>query len=396
MTTPAETLRGQVLAAVDEAAGELWDLARDIHANPEVAFHEHRSADRLCEALRRWGYAIARPVADLETAFRAESRGREDGPTVALLAEYDALPELGHGCGHNLICTGALGAALGLHRVIAGVPGRVVVLGTPAEEGGGGKVLMLERGAFAGIDAALMFHPSNATLAVRASLASFRLKLRFLGKASHAAAAPHDGVNALDAMIQSFVAIGLLRQQLREDARVHGIITYGGSAANVIPDRTEALFSVRATDRAYAEETLQRVIACARGAAEATGATLEHDAVRAYEAIRPNRPLARAFARHLESLGWPVDPPPDRPRMGSTDMGNVSHALPAIHPYVAIGPRDLRGHTVEFREAAISERGRQGMLVAAKALALTALDVLTDSSFLDEIRRDFAAHREHR
>ena len=394
MKTSAETLRGEVLAAIDEAADDLWELALDIHAHPEIAFQEYRSADQLCETLRRFGYTVERPIAALETAFRAEARGRDDGPTVAILAEYDALPELGHACGHNLICTAALGAAVGLRQVLDWVPGRVVVLGTPAEEGGGGKVLMLQRGAFEGIDAALMFHPSNATLTMRASLASFRLRVRYLGKASHAAAAPHDGVNALDALIQLFVGIGLLRQQLREDARVHGIITYGGSAANVIPDRTEALFSVRAADREYAEETLKRVVEVARGAAVATGATLEHEAVPGYDAIRPNRPLAAAFGRHLESLGWRLDPPPERPRMGSTDMGNVSHALPAIHPYIAIGPRELRGHTVEFREAAASERGRQGMLAAARALALTALDVLTDPAFLAEVRRDFAAKPE--
>ncbi len=393
MKTSTEALRGEVLAAIDEAADELWELALDIHAHPEVAFQEHRSAERLSEALRRWGYTVERPLAGLETAFRAEARGRNDGPTVALLAEYDALPEIGHACGHNLICTGALGAAVGLRQVLDWVPGRVIVLGTPAEEGGGGKVLMLDRGAFEGIDAALMFHPSNATLPVRASLASFRLKVRFLGKATHAAAAPHEGLNALDAMIQFFVAIGLLRQQLRDDARVHGIITYGGAAANVIPDRTEALFSVRAMDRTYAEEVLRRVIECARAAALATGTSLEHEAVPAYEAIRPSRPLAAAFARHLEGLGWPIDPPPERPRMGSTDMGNVSHTLPAIHPYVKIGPRDLRGHSIEFREAAVSEEGRQGMLAAAKALALTALDVLTDPAFLAEVRRDFTTRR---
>jgi metal-dependent amidase/aminoacylase/carboxypeptidase family protein len=231
------------------------------------------------------------------------------------------------------------------------------------------------------------------TLPARGSLASFRLKVRFLGKPAHAASAPHEGLNALDAMIQCFVAIGLLRQQLREDARIHGIITYGGAAANIIPDRTEAHFSVRATDRTYAEAALGRVIDCARGAALTTGTTLEHEAVAGYETIRPNRPLAAAFARHLESLGWPLDPLPERPRMGSTDMGNVSRALPAIHSYVSIGPRELKGHTVEFREAAASEAGREGMLVAAKALALTALEVLSDPAFLAEVRRDFAEGR---
>ncbi len=386
-------MQDEVLAAIDAAAGELWDLALDIHAHPEIAFQEHRSADRLCDALQRWEFSVERPVAALDTAFRAEARGRDSGPTVAFLAEYDALPEIGHACGHNLICTGALGAAIGLRRVLDRLPGRIMVLGTPAEEGGGGKVLLLQRGAFKGIDAALMFHPSGLTLSSRGSLASFRLKVRFLGKPAHAAAAPHEGLNALDAMVHLFVGIGLLRQQLRDDARVHGIITYGGAAANIIPDRAEAHFSVRAIDREYAEVALGRVIDCARGAATATGTTLEHEVVPGYDAIRPNRPLADAFARHLEHLGWPLDPLPERPRMGSTDMGNVSHVLPAIHPYVSIGPRELKGHTVEFREASASDGGRAGMLAAAKAMALVALDVLSDPEFLAEVRQDFAEGR---
>ncbi len=386
-------IEAQILQAIDEASSDLWDLALDIHAHPEIAFQERRSAERLCAALERFGFQVDRPIAGLETAFRAEARGRVHGPAVAFLAEYDALPEIGHACGHNLICTAALGAGVGVARVLGGLAGRVVVMGTPAEEGGGGKILLLQRGAFEGIDAAMMFHPSGVTWPVRGSLASSRLRVRFRGKPAHAASAPHEGVNALDAMIQFFVAVGLLRQQLRDDARIHGIITYGGAAANIIPDRTEALFSVRAPDRPYAEEALNRVIECARGAATATGTTLEYEAIPGYDAIRPNKPLAAAFARHLQSLDWPIDPLPERPRMGSTDMGNVSHALPAIHPYVSIGPRELKGHTEEFREAAVSDGGRAAMVVAAKAMALTALDVLSNPALLQEVRRDFAEGR---
>ncbi len=388
-----ERLRAEVLAAIDAAAPELWVLALDIHAHPEIAFQERHAAERLCAALTRFGFAVERPVAELETAFRGEVRGSDTGPAVAFLAEYDALPEIGHACGHNLICTAAVGAGVGLARVVGDLSGRVVVLGTPAEEGGGGKVLLLQRGAFKGIDAAMMFHPSGVTWPIRGSLANVRLKVRYRGKPSHAASAPHEGVNALDAMIQFFVSVGLLRQQLRDDARVHGIITYGGAAANVIPDRTEAVFSVRATDRKYAQETLARVIECARGAALATGATLEHEAIPGYDAIRPNRSMAAVFGRHLQRLEWPIDPMPERPRMGSTDMGNVSHSLPAIHPYVSIGPRDLKGHTDEFREAAATDAGRAAMVVAAKAMALTALDLFIDPAFLEEVRRDFETDR---
>lgn len=385
-----ELMRETVLKAIDAAAGELTELAIRIHATPEIAFEEARAAQWLTEALERHRFQVHRGVADLPTAFRAELAGSRPGPAVAVLAEYDALPEIGHACGHNLICAATVGAAVGLAAVMKGLPGKTVALGTPAEEGGGGKVLMLQRGAFAGVDVAMMFHPASYTLASRPSLASYRLKVRYLGKAAHAAAAPFEGVNALDALIQLFVNIGLLRQQLRDDARVHGIITYGGAAPNIIPDRAEALFSVRAADRAYAKEVLEKVIDCAAAGAKATGATLDYETKKGYEAITPNRPLAEAFERHLRELDWPIDPPPERVRMGSTDMGDVSRAMPAIHPYLSIG-RDLIGHTLEFREAARSPQGLRAMLVAAKAMALTALDVLTNSAFLEEVRADFHA-----
>jgi len=381
-------LRESVLKAIDAATGELTELATRIHKTPEVAFQEVQASQWLAEALERRGFQVRRGVADLPTAFRAEVGGRRPGPAVAILAEYDALPEIGHACGHNLICTAALGAGFGLAAVKDQLPGKALVLGTPAEEGGGGKVLMLERGAFAGVDVALMVHPASYTLTERPSLASYRLTVKYTGKAAHAAAAPFEGVNALDALVQLFVNIGLLRQQLREDARVHGIITYGGAAPNVIPDRTEALFSVRALDRAYAKKALEKVIDCARAGATATGATLEYETKKGYEAIKPNRPLAEAFRHHLQELNWPIDPPMERVRMGSTDMGDVSRVLPAIHPYMSIG-RDLIGHTVEFREAAVTHQGFHAMLTSAKAMALTALDVLTNATLLEEVRADF-------
>jgi len=385
-------LRDEVLTAIDAAAAELVDLARRIHAHPEVAFQEVQAAQWLSETLARHGFAVELGIAGLPTAFRAEAGGSGAGPAVAFLAEYDALPEMGHACGHNLICTAALGAGIGLAAARARVPGKVVVIGTPAEEGGGGKVLMLQRGAFAGIDAALMFHPAGYTLTTRPSLASWRLKVRFLGKAAHAAAEPEKGINALDAMVQMFVNIGLLRQQLREDARVHGIITYGGAAPNIIPDRAEAMFSVRAVDGAYAREALDKVINCGRAASTATGATLQVETQKGYEAMKPNQALADAFGRHLTTLGWPLDVPPERPKMGSTDMGDVSQQIPAIHPYLLIA-KDVAGHTVEFREAALTEQGFKAMLTAAKAMALTGLDVLTNPAFLEQVRAEFSSTR---
>lgn len=379
----------KIVAAIDAAAGELTALARKIHATPEVAFQERQASAWLTETLDRHGFRTQRGIAQLETAFRAEIDGNGRGPTVAILAEYDALPEIGHACGHNLICTAALGAGIGLAAVRNALPGRVLVLGTPAEEGGGGKVIMLERGAFAGVDAAMMFHPAGYTLSERPSLASYRLALKFLGKPAHAAAKPDEGINALDAMIQTFSAIGLLRQQLRDDTRVHGIITYGGAAPNIIPDRAEALFTCRAADAAYAKKVLDRVIACAEGASTATGAKIEYTVRKGYDAIKANRPLAETFSKHLASLGMPLDTAPEKPRMGSTDMGDISQAIPSIHPYVSIGPKTLGGHTIEFREAALTDKGFAAMLAAAKAMALTSYDLLTQPELLARVRRDF-------
>ncbi|MDR5697201.1 MAG: M20 family metallopeptidase [Armatimonadota bacterium] len=384
-----DDLGQRVVAAIDAARDELIETSRTLHANPEVAFAEHNSAALLCALLERHGYSVRRGVGGLPTAFRAELPERRAGPTVAFLCEYDALPEIGHACGHNLIAAAGVGAGIGIAAVAAELPGRVLVIGTPAEEGGSGKKILLEAGVFADVDAAMMFHPASYTLPERPSLASWRLRVAYHGRASHAAAAPEEGVNALDALIQLFVSIGLLRQQLRDDARIHGIVTYGGAAPNVIPDRAEASFSVRAADDGYASECLSRVIACAEGAARATGARLETEAQKGYAAMRSNGPLAGRFAEHLASLGVPIDPAPQRVRMGSTDMGDVSQALPAIHPYVSISTDAIGGHTVEFREAAISDLGQERMIAAAKAMALTAADVLTDRAFFAEVRRAY-------
>ncbi len=384
-----QAIHTQVVSAIDAASEELVELARRIHAAPEIAFQEHQAAAWLCSALERHGFAVERGVGGLETAFRAEVSGAAPGPGVAILAEYDALPVLGHACGHNLIGASAVGAGVGLAAVRKQLRGRAMVIGTPAEEGGGGKVILLEKGAFSGADAAIMFHPAGYTLSGRPSLASYRLLIKFTGKAAHAASIPDEGVNALDAMIQTFVAIGLLRQQLRDDARVHGIITYGGAAPNIIPDRTEASFAVRAIDNDYAQIALNKVVGCAQGAAAATGATLEYTVRKGYDAIRPNRAMGAAFSSHLESLGYAPDSPPDRPRMGSTDMGDVSQSIPSIHPYIAIAPKEVPGHSVEFREASISQRGLEAMIAASKAMALTAVDLLMEDALLEAARREF-------
>ncbi len=381
-------LKQRAIQAVDARRDELIRISTTIHANPEVAFQEFQAAALLCDALQAGGFQVARGIAGLDTAFRAERRGSGDGPTIAFLAEYDALPELGHACGHNIMGTAAVGAALALAAVLDQLPGRVVVIGTPAEEGGGGKVLLVERGVFADVDAAMIVHPSARTMVARGSLASMRLVFEFTGKASHAAAAPEEGINALEAVILTFNNVNALRLHLKPDARVHGIITHGGSAANIIPEYAAAQFSVRAAKQMYARHVLERVTQCAEAGATATGATLKTTLKMGYAEMIPNLTLAHAFAANWEMLGILVNEPRWGEPMGSTDMGNVSHAVPAIHPYIYIG--DFAGHTPEFRDAAIAPAAHAGLLQAAKGMAMTAVDLLSDPDLMARVQREFA------
>jgi amidohydrolase len=379
----------KAIRAIDDLSAELIQISSTLHANPETAFKEFRSAALLCDTLDGYGFAVERGVGGLETAFRAEAQGNGSGPAIAILAEYDALPDIGHACGHNIIATSAIGAAIAVKQVLGELPGRVVVIGTPAEEGGGGKVILLERGVFQDIDAAMMVHPASRTMVLRGSLASTRLRIEFSGKASHAAAAPEDGINALDAVILTFTNVNALRLHLKPDARVHGIITNGGSAANIIPDYAAATFSVRAASQKYALEVLERVIQCAQAAGMATGATLKHSTRPGYAQMIPNQTMARVFADNWRAIQVEVHAPRPNERMGSTDMGNVSQALPGIHPYIAIAPNGTAGHTIEFREAAISDAGHAGLLNAAKGMAMTTIDLLSDPALLEQAKIEF-------
>ncbi|MBI5302813.1 MAG: M20 family metallopeptidase [Chloroflexi bacterium] len=384
-------LKQRAIAAIDAQREELEQLSITIHTHPELAFQEVESAEYLCDALERADYNVTRGVGTLITAFRAERRGKSDGATVALLAEYDALPDIGHACGHNIIGTAAIGAAIGVRAVMDHLPGTLVVIGTPAEEGGGGKIILLENGGFAGVDAAMMTHPSGRTMVNRGSLASVRLNIEFSGKAAHAAAAPEDGINALEAVILTFNNINALRLHLKPEARLHGIITRGGSAANIIPDYAAAQFSVRAASQKYSHEILARVIECAQAAGLATGATLKHSVKPGYAEMIPNSVMARLFAENWNALGIQVKDVRPNERMGSTDMGNVSQTVPALHAYIAIGPEGIPGHTTEFRDAAISPAGHAGLIHAAKGMALTAIDLLSDAALMQAARDEFVA-----
>ncbi len=391
--TDADSLTSRVDEVVEALADELWALALRIHANPELAYKEEKAAAWLTEFLEKRGCRVERGVGGLATAFRAEVPGAGPGPTVAVLAEYDALPAIGHACGHNVIATSAVGAGAAA-AALAGTAtlpfaGRVVVIGTPAEEGGAGKVRLLKAGVFADVDAAMMIHPFCRTRLWRPSLGLTKVKVEYFGKAAHASASPWRGVNALNAVIALFNALDAMRQQVRPDSRIHGIITGGGQQANIIPEYTAAEFYLRSPDKAYLGELRRRFEAAAEGAATQTGcrvlATFDPTV---HDPVRPNMVMVDLFGRNLERLGFPLDPD-DTGGYGSTDAGNVSQALPMIHPYIRIAPDDTPNHSRDFTEAAASPMARAGMLAAAKALAMTALDLLADPAAVAAAKAEF-------
>jgi amidohydrolase len=375
-------------AYVDEQQERLITVSREIYEHPELCFEELRASKLLAGELEKDGFAVELGVAGLGTAIRASHPATADGPTVAILGEYDALPEIGHACGHNLIAAAGLGAALAVGAVKANLPGKLLFFGTPGEEGYGGKVPMVSAGLFNGVDAAMMFHPSSYTVVDFGSLAITEVEIEFTGKASHAAGSPEKGINALDAVIQTFNGMNALRQHIKDGARIHGIVTDGGAKPNIVPEHAAASFYVRAPETAYRDELLDRLRHCAEGAALATGAKLDFKIGHSNKAMKPNHAVGEAFVRNLEDLGEPLNPPPDA-GMGSTDMGDVSEAVPSIHPYIRICGEDVAAHSREFVAAAISKRGLDVMLAAAKALAMTAIDVLSDADLVKRMGEEF-------
>jgi amidohydrolase len=384
-------IKDKICRAVDEREALLLEVSSAIHANPELKFEERFASELLASRLREAGFETTLGAAGMETAIVATHPASSPGRTVAILGEYDALPEIGHACGHNLIAAAALGACAALGTVKLQLPGTLHFYGTPAEEGGGGKVLMVEAGLFKDVDVALMFHPASHTMVDRGSLAITEVRVTFTGKPAHASGSPEKGINALDAVIQTFNGINALRQHIKDGARIHGIIDNGGAKPNIVPELASAVFYVRAAATAYRDELLEKLNRCAQGAALATGASLSFETVgHSYKAMKPNRALGEAFVRNLEQLGEPLSPPEDN-AMGSTDMGDVSQAVPAIHPYLRICDEDVAGHSREFTEASISPRGERAMLLAAKAMAMTAVDVWTDDQLSSRIAEEFAA-----
>ena len=381
----------EICRAIDDYREKVVALSHEIHEHPEPKFEEHFAADLLTRAATELGLEVERGVGGLKTAFRAEFGG--EGPAVAILAEYDALPN-GHSCGHNLIAGAALSAVAGLKK-LGKLPGRIVFLGTPAEEGGGGKIILVQKGALDRVDAAMMAHPTDMEFSTMPALATQHLKITFHGRASHAALAPWDGSSALEAVIQTFQMVDAMRLHLRDGSRLHGIITNGGQAVNIIPEKTECLFLARAKTSRYAREIGARVIKCAEAAAMATGTRAESVIEGGYKNLINNLSMAARYTAHTAALGVTTRVAPDDTPTGSTDMGDVSHVMPAIHPAFAISSHgEGTCHEDAFVRHADSRRGYDAMIRVAKAMALTAYDLIADRELMAAAKKEFAARKE--
>ncbi|MDN3296073.1 amidohydrolase [Streptomyces ficellus] len=371
-----DAIHARIRKEIAARADRLWEVSLALHRAPEQAYEEHQAARLLAGELEREGFLVERGTAGLPTAFVGRT-GTGDGPCVALLMEYDALPSLGHACGHNLIAAAGLGAALAVRGALGEVAGSVLAVGTPAEERGGGKVTLVEAGLFDGVDAALMFHPGVHSWSWAPLTASAQIRVGFHGRAAHPTGNPTEGIDALGALIQLFNTLGVLGRRLPSGSHVQGIVTDGGRATNIVPEYAEGLFGLRGATTAALEELVDEVRSCAEGVALATGTRAEVTRVGGrYEHFRDNDVLSGLFAEHLDRAGIRLSQPVPGVYLGSSDIGNVSTRVPAIHPFVAIMDPDGADHTPQFAAAAAGPCGRRVMLAAAEALACTAADVL--------------------
>jgi amidohydrolase len=383
----------------DNIAESLFEINDWMYHNPELGHQEFGAAEKLANILKEHGFEVEFPYGGLETAFRAEYSTGKPGPTIAILAEYDALPGIGHGCGHNVIATGAVGGAIALKNAMEELPGKLVLMGCPAEEGvvdnAGGKVILVENGSFKDIDAAIMFHPSTGQHRLgTSSNARYAMEIVFKGKTSHAAGAPHEGINALDAAIQTFNGFNALRQHVKPDVRIHGVITEGGKAPNIVPDRAVIRMYVRSIDADYLEEVVEKVKNCAKAGALAAGAEVEmRQTANTYKNMVNNQVLSGLFKDNIEALGESILPPAEH-GAGSTDMADVSQELPGIHPYISISSKKLNGHSTDLADATVSEEGHRGIVIGAKTLAGVAYDLFTNDEYLAKAKAEFKAYKE--
>ncbi|MEO3947072.1 M20 family metallopeptidase [Gorillibacterium sp. CAU 1737] len=385
-------MKNRIEQAIESRMDLLTDTALYIGQHPELGHEEVLASTRLKQEFEQAGFQVEAAPLDIPTAFVATLASGKPGPVVALLCEYDALPEVGHACGHHLISGMSLGAALGLASVLQETGGTLRVYGTPAEETMGAKVDMANADLFRDVDVALMAHPYHSHVKSGHSLAMDALRFTFHGKAAHAAASPHEGINALDAVLLLFSSISMLRQQLPDHVRIHGIISDGGKAPNIIPERAEAEFYIRSAHRPITDEVVNKVKRCAEGAALQTGCTVEVSNYEySYDELITNETLSDLFTSNLHALGVGEHLLSAGKDNGSLDLGNVSRQCPTIHPYIKVTEDPYLLHTAEFRDAAMLPRAMEGMKLGAKALAWTAYDVLTQPELLARVKAEFQA-----
>jgi amidohydrolase len=384
-------MKADALLAIDRMKPRMIELSDRLHENPELSYQEYRARDWLTEELETKGFTVVRGIAGLKTAFKATFKREKEHPLVCFMVEYDALPDIGHACGHNVHGTASIAASIAVRHVMEThrVDGSVMALGTPGEELYSGKVAILKAGCFQGVDLAMMVHAYHRDVVQSALLALDALEFTFRGKPAHAAGSPHEGVNALNAARLTFAGIDALRQHVRDDVRIHGIIREGGNAVNVVPERASVRFMVRSKDRWYLNDVTEKVKNCARGAALMTGAELE---ISHFEPSVDNlisvRSLKQAYRENWERMFGGIEEEMARPT-GSSDVGSVSHVVPTLYPRVSIAPQGILQHTREFAEAAGSEKAHDGLIRAAKALATTALDFLTSKELRERVWKDF-------
>ncbi len=391
---PPNLLKDTTRRAIDAASAALFDISARMHAEVELAFEEVKAQAWQCAALRNAGFAVEEGLGSLKTAFRATVASGRPGPTIAFLCEYDGLPVYGQSCGHNVVAAAGVGAAIGMAKVIDQLGGTVIALGTPGEEGGGGKNILHREGFFDGIDAMMLVYPGMDNIAHSRTVGVARAQVEYFGKAAHAAARPELGVNALDALLLAFNGIGALRQQLPSDVRVHFIITKGGTLPQVVPYHTTAVLTVRANTAETLRRVIPRIDGCLAGAAQMTGARLERAwPDRPGRELLSNAALARSFERNLQALGRPTRPRDELSGAWSGDTGNVSWFVPTIQPQMAMTGRDVPPHSHEFHAASIGPTAEACILDSAKAMAMTAIDLAADAALLRQVKEEFAAAR---
>ena len=383
-------VKKEVCEYIDSIAPDLVEISQAIHSKPELGYEEHFAHNCLTEALLQKGLEVEKGAYELETAF--EAKAGSSGPVIALLCEYDALPGIGHACGHNIIAAAGIGAGLASSRHAETLNGQLRILGTPAEEGGGGKVRMLNSGAFDSVDAALMIHPADADLPNISSLAVQQLRATYTGKAAHAAAAPEKGINALDGAVLGYVGVAALRQHISPDERLHGIFIDGGQKANIVPERAESVWYARSSTIDRLEVLKDRLVETLKGGANSAGCEVEIEWINEpYAEVLDNEPILSAYMKNSSSIGRNIYPADNNEVVGSTDLGNVSQIIPSIHPMVKAAPTGTAIHTVDFEKYCNQTEADVAVIDSAKSLAMTVLDCWADPDLLNNAKEFFAS-----